>query len=366
MKTTLSLLITLMVTFGNCYADNSDASMQDMMKLLSKGLSKKQVMPVNIQLVGKNDYLLFERNAPLNRMTLHYGSEGTKKLSTNCVVRSISSNGLSKKREALNDVEMFKITKIYKTDNQYVAVGYEQNISNHSTHQAAIISVDKNGKTLWKNIVGTGKSYSEAMVKTSNNGYMIVGHDFIWQSADKSRGNYHVMVAKVNQKGKKVWTKHYSLDGSFAKGRNIEKTNDGGFIIIGETQSKAWIFKIDASGNKVWETFFDTPKTPDRAYAVHNNKQNGYIILGMSNGPGLGGDKSWIMKVNYSGKIEWNRHFHIGKPFDLQTVNQIKHDEFVVTGFLPFSKSIFFMNIDLDGGVVSENLVKLELMEINK
>lgn len=360
MKFFLSLLVTLNMTFIICYADNNETSMQDMMKRLSKGLSAKQVMPVNIQLFETDNYLFFERNAPLNRMTLHYGSEKTKKIGTNCVVRSVNSSGLSNKKNLLNNVEMFKITKLYKTDNKYVVIGYDQDMASHSTHQAVIMSVDRNGKTLWKTIAGTGKSYSEAMVQTSNNAYMVVGHDFIWQSADKSRGNYHVMVAKVNQKGEKVWTKHYSLDGSFAKGRNIEKTNDGGFIIVGETQSKAWIFKIDASGNKVWETFFDTEKTPDRAYAVHNNQQDGYIILGRSNGPGFNGDKTWIMKVNYSGKVEWSKDFEIGKPFDLQTINQIQPDEFVISGFLPFSQSIFFMNIDLNGIVISENIIKLE------
>ena len=366
MKRLLILLITFSITYVNTYADKTDASMQNIMKQLSTGLSKKQVMPVNIQLLEKNNYLLFQRNAPLNRMTLHYGSEETKKIGTNCIASSISSNGLSKALDVLNDIEMFKITKIYKDNNKHIVVGYEQNISSYSTHQAAIMAVDKNGKTLWKTIVGTGKSYSEAMVQTSSNEYMVVGHDFIWQSPDKSRGNYHVLVAKVNQKGEKVWSKHYSLNGGFAKGRNIEKTNDGGFIIVGETQSKAWIFKLDASGNKVWETFFDIKKTPDRAYAVHNNQQDGYIILGKSNSSSSIGDKSWIMKVNYSGKTEWSTHFEIGKLFetgqffDLETVNQIKPNEFVVTGFLPFSKSIFFINIDLEGNVVSKNTVKIE------
>lgn len=137
-------------------------------------------------------------------------------------------------------------------------------------------------------------------------------------------------------------------------------------LFFGETHGKAWIFKIDASGNKVWETFFDTTKTPDRAYAVHNNKQDGYIILGMSNNSGSNGDKSWIMKVNYSGKTEWNTGFEVGKLFetgqfsDLETVNQIKPDQFEVTGFLPFSKSIFFINIGLNGVIVSKNIVKIK------
>jgi len=196
MKRFLLLLVTLHMSFINCYADNNDSSMQDMLKLLSKGLSAKKVMPLNIQLTEQNRYLLFQRNAPLNRMVAHYGSEKTKAVTTNCIMQSISSDGLSKKKDILNNIEMFKITKIYKVDYKYIVVGYEQNMSSQSIHQAVVMLVDRDGKTLWKTIVGTGKSYSEAMVQTSNNGYMLVGHDFVWQSADKSRGNYLVMVAK--------------------------------------------------------------------------------------------------------------------------------------------------------------------------
>lgn len=361
LKRIFLLSIIFKILLINAYAENTEAAMQEMMKLLSKGLSEKKVMPVNIQIFGNDNYLLIERNAPLNRMVVHYGSDKTKKIDTNCIIRSVSSNGLSKNKDTLNNIEMFKITKIYKSENnKYIVVGYEQNMTKGPTHQAVVMLVDENGKILWKTIVGKGKSYSEAMVESLNKDYMIVGHDFIWQSADKSRGNYHVLVARVNQKGERLWTKHYSLDGGFAKGRNIEKTSDGGFVIIGETHDKAWIFKIDALGNKVWESFFDTPKTADRAYAISDNQKDGYIILGMSNGPGLNGDKSWIMKVSYSGKTVWSINFDIGKPFDLQTVKQIQPDEFVVTGFLPFTKSIFFMNIDIDGGVISEKVIKLE------
>ena len=356
----LVVFIMLCISFISCYAEDRDTSMKDMMNLLSQGLSVKKVIPINIQFMKKNKYLLFERNAPLNRMVVHYGSEKTKTISTNCVSSIISSNGILQKSEILNNIDMFKITKIYKVNAKYIIVGYEQNLTGYPIHQAAVMQVDSMGKTLWKTIVGEGKSYSEAMVKTLDSGYMIVGHDFIWQSADKSRGNYQVMVSKVDQNGTRIWTKHYSLDGSFAKGRNIEKTNDGGFIIVGETHSKAWIFKIDKLGNKVWETFFDTLKTLDFAYAVNNNFRNGYIILGKSNGTGFGKDKSWIMKVNYLGKVEWSTYFDIGEPCDLQTVNQTQVNEFSITAFLPWTQTILFMSIDAKGSIVSKHLVKVK------
>ncbi len=373
------LLIALQISFISCYANESDTaqelkqllskissenhennmSLEDAMMLLSKDLSEKRVTPINIQAIDQDSYLLYERDAPLNHMV----SKNANKTETHCIVKHISGDGVSKNISTLNNVDLFQITKIYKVDkNKYVAVGYEQDMTKRSTHQAVAMLIDETGKTLWKTIVGTGKSYSESVVQTHSGEYLVVGHDFVWENSNKDSGNYHVMVAKVDQQGKRLWTKHYSLDGRFAKGRNIEKTKDDGFIIIGETQDKAWIFKIDALGNKVWETFLDTPRTADRAYSIADNHQDGYIVTGFSNGIYPDNDKPWIIKINYSGKIDLNIPVSLPEPFMIQTVNQINSNEFMLTGFYPgaISNSSFFIKIDSDGKKVSEKIVKLK------
>lgn len=377
------LLIGLQISFISCYASEVDMSserkklvskisteknddnisLEDMVKLLSKGLSKKIIMPINIQAIDKDNYLLYERNAPLNRQSLHNGADKAKTIETNCIVKHISGDVVSKVINSLNNIDLFQITKMYKVaKNKYVAVGCEQNMTQRSTHQAAVILVDETGRTLWKTIVGTGKSYSEAMVETHSGDYVVVGHDFVWDNAEKNHGSYQLMISKVDQNGRRFWTKHFSPDGGFARGRNIEQTDDDGFVIIGETSSKAWILKIDALGNKVWETFFDTPRTADRAYSISDNHHDGYIIAGMSNGDGLDNDKSWIIKVNYFGKIDLNIPFFLNKPFMLQTASQLSSDEFMVTGFYPsaMSSNAFFMKIDLDGKKISEKVVQLK------
>lgn len=377
------LLIALLISFISCYAkqpdippelkqflsqtssekNNDNMSLEGAMKLLSKDLPKKKIIPINIQVIDKDNYLLYERNAPLNRQTLHYGTQNAKRIETNCIVKHINSDGVFKNINTISNVELFKITKIYKVEaNKYIVVGYEQDLTKRSTHQAAAMLIDGTGKTIWKTIIGIKKSYSEAMVETHSGDYIVVGYDWVTEIEDESRGNYQVMVAKVNSKGSKLWTKHYSPNGRFAKARNIEKTDDGGFVIIGETSNKAWIFKIDALGKKVWETFLDTPRIDDRAYSISDNKQDGYIIAGMSNGHGLGKDKSWIIKVDYSGKINFNISIGIKEPFMIQTVSQLNSDEFMITGFYPdaMSSNSFFMKIDLDGKQISEKIVQLK------
>ncbi len=373
------LLIALQISFINCYAaepkmpqelkqllskissknHENNMSLEDVMLLLSKKLSEKTVMPLNIQTIDQDNYLLYERDAPLSRMA----SKNTNKIETHCTVKHISNDGVSKNIHTLKNINLFQITKMYKVNNnKYIAVGYEQDITKHSIHQAVAMLVDETGKTLWKTIVGTTKSYSEAMVATYNDNYIVVGHDFVWDNPDKSYGNYQLMVSKVTKKGKKLWTKHYSTNGRFAKGRNIEKTKDDGFIIIGETQDKAWIFKIDAFGEKVWEVFLDTPKTADRAYAIADNHKDGYIIAGHSNGIYPDYAKAWIIKITYSGKIALNIPAPLQKHFTIQTVNQINSNEFILTGFYSSynSYSSFFMKIDSAGKKVSEKIVQLK------
>lgn len=373
------LLIALKISFISCYAvepeippelkkllskissenHENNMSLEDTMQLLSKSLSEKRVIPLNIQAIDQGNYLLYERDVPLNPMA----SKNTNKIETHSVVKHISNDGVSKNIHTLKNIDLFQIMKMYKVNNNnYVAVGYEQDITKRSTHQAVAMLIDETGKTLWKTIVGTDKSYSEAMVTTHSGNYIVVGHDFVWNNSNKNHGNYQLMVSKVNQQGKKLWTKHYSPNGRFAKGRNIEKTKDDGFIIIGETQDKAWIFKIDAFGKRVWETFLDTPKTADRAYTIADNHQDGYIVAGYSNGIYPDNDKPWIIKITYSGKITLNIPVPLQKNFTIQTVDQINSNEFMMTGFYSGynSNSSFFMKIDSDGKIVSEKIVQLK------
>lgn len=373
------LWIALSISFISCYAaepeipqelkqllskissedHKSSMSLEDITQLLAKSLSEKRVMPLNIQAIDQDNYLLYERDAPLNSMA----SKNTNKIETHCTVKHISNDGVSKNVHTLKNIDLFQIIKMYKVNtNKYVAVGYEQDITKRSTHQAVAMLIDETGKTLWKTIVGINKSYTEAMVTTYSGNYIVVGHDFVWNNSNKNHGKYQLMVSKVNQQGEKLWTKHYSPNGEFAKGRNIEKTKDNGFIIIGETQDKAWIFKINAFGKKVWETFLDTPRTTDRAYTIADNHQDGYIVAGYSNGIYPDNHKPWIIKINYSGKIILNIPVPLQKHFTIQTVNQINSNEFMLTGFYSGynSNSSFFMKINSDGKKISENIVRLK------
>jgi len=76
--------------------------------------------------------------------------------------------------------------------------------------------------------------------------------------------SYHhdIFVMKTNKHGDSLWHKTYG--GICAEGaRNIIKTSDGGFAIIGEkdcpnnsTDPSAYLLRLDANGDSLWVNIF--------------------------------------------------------------------------------------------------------------
>lgn len=102
------------------------------------------------------------------------------------------------------------------------------------------------------------------------------------------------------------------------------KTPDGGYIVVGSTQSNdgdvsgyqggidLLVFKIDKNGNKVWQKAFGGTGQ-DIASSVVAAPDGGYVIVGTTmsgNGDVVGshGDSdAWVLKINEQGNKLWQK-----------------------------------------------------------
>lgn len=116
-----------------------------------------------------------------------------------------------------------------------------------------------------------------------------------------------------------------NLGGSSADVANwVTVTSDGGYIICGNTESSdgdviinngerdVWIVKMDISGNIEWKNTYGGSSAEDAKHIVQTT-DGGYLFAGYTQSTdgdvagNHGGQDGWIVKLNASGEIEWQR-----------------------------------------------------------
>ncbi len=194
-----------------------------------------------------------------------------------------------------------------------------------------LIKTDALGNKLWdKTIGGNSLDQTACILNTSDGGYLVGGYSNSAISGDKSeasRGNYDYWIVKLDASGNKIWDKTYG--GSlFDNLTTMAKTMDGGYILGGYSNSGTsgeksqinkglndyWIIRINGSGAMIWERSFGG-SGEDNLESLIQTMEGGFILGGYSSS-GISGDKSevnrgggdyWIIKLDSSGNKLWDR-----------------------------------------------------------
>lgn len=141
------------------------------------------------------------------------------------------------------------------TDGGYIIAGTSENTLGPLGPNMCLIKTNSVGDTLWAKLYG-GQMIDECfdVKQTSDGGYIMVGKSFSFST----NGDYDVYVVKVNNQGIVEWSKTYggSSTNHNEIGYSISQTNDGGYIISGESMfgfgvglKNLYLIKTDSLGN---------------------------------------------------------------------------------------------------------------------
>ncbi|UWX55070.1 hypothetical protein NYZ99_20720 [Maribacter litopenaei] len=127
-------------------------------------------------------------------------------------------------------------------------------------------------------------------------------------------------------KGTVEWIKNFGGSGEDT-GQAIIQTLDGGYAILGFSNSvdgditdkelevhDYWLLKLDADGNLQWNKTYGGSKD-DRGQSLVQTFDGGYALTGYAmsdDGDGSvnnGFHDNWLLKLNASGDIEWEKSF---------------------------------------------------------
>jgi len=171
---------------------------------------------------------------------------------------------------------------VIETEDGYVvagalyAEGKEQDIY--------LMALDKNGDLVWaKNYGGDGYDEAYSIAHADGGGYLLTGR----------MDNGMLFVMKTDKNGNENWTKKYE-SGDYAAGNRITKTSDGNYTIVGtiakgSALDEVYLLKIKPNGELLWSKTYGMTGAinDDRGKWVEETSDGRYIIAGETEKTGL-------------------------------------------------------------------------------
>jgi hypothetical protein len=220
-----------------------------------------------------------------------------------------------------------------------------------------VIKLDASGTEQWQRTIGgNGQDELLCAFQTKDGGYILGGSSSsspssisnsiidekitasaktdLYSKSEKSRGNMDYWIVKLNRQGVIEWQKTYG--GEYADLlRSMEQTTDNGYILAGYSNSPIsgdkteanngsgdyWIIKLNDSGEIQWQKTYGA-EGDDQPYVIHQTADGGYIAGGNSNSTNVltplggivgNGTDFWALRLDTDGGVLWSKTFDFGK-----------------------------------------------------
>ena len=218
------------------------------------------------------------------------------------------------------------------SDGGYVITGYTQSYG-AGLHDVYLIKTNSNGSQQWqKTFGGITNDIGQCIQQTSDGGYIIVG-----LTDSYGLGIHDVYLIKTNSIGILQWQKTFG-GANDDIGNSVQQTSDGGYIITGDTQSfgsggrDVYLIKTDANGIQQWDKTFGG-SNDDVGWALQQTSDGGYFVAGFTESYGAGNKDVYLIKTDQSGNEQWSKTFggsndDYGRSFQLTP-----EGEYVIVGY---------------------------------
>ena len=216
-------------------------------------------------------------------------------------------------------------------DNGYIITGYTNSIGNGG-YDVWLIKTDVNGDEEWNHTFGG--QYSDTgndVQQTTDGGYIIVGNTESYGIGSS------IWLIKTDEFGNEEWNNTFSYGYEDNQGLSVDQTTDGGYIITGyglfivpSDHYNLVLIKTFFDGTEEWRQEFGDFTSWEQGYDVQQTQDDGYIITGYTSQ--YGGSDIWLIKTDKYGEEDWNKTFGIAEGGFGFSVQETKDNGFIITG----------------------------------
>lgn len=235
---------------------------------------------------------------------------------------------------------------------------------------------------IWqKTIGGSAGDFSNALEATSDGGFILGGYsnsNISGEKTENSKGGTDIWIVKIDASGNIIWQKTIGGSGNDTV-FSIKQTSDGGYIIGAASDSNIsgdktensrggldyWILKLNSSGAIIWQKTYGGAQPEFYAF-VDETTDGGYFVGGYSDSD-VSGDKTdptngqrdfWALKLDSSGTIIWQKSLG-GSLLELpSSAFQTPDGGFIIGGYS--SSGISGDKTEASRGVTDNWIVKLD------
>jgi len=192
---------------------------------------------------------------------------------------------------------------IQSSDGGYVVAGGTSSFGAGNADMY-VVKLDSAGNVIWTKTIG-GSNWDEAqsIIQSSDGGYVVAGKTWSFGA-----GSADMYVVKLDSAGNVIWTK--TIGGSNDdEAVSIIQSSDGGYVVAGWTGSFGaggadfFVVKLDSSGNVVWAKTIGGIGDDAWGNSIIQSSDGGYVVVGHTQSFGAGGVDMYVVKMDANGNV---------------------------------------------------------------
>jgi hypothetical protein len=188
------------------------------------------------------------------------------------------------------------------------AVAARRELSTTSLDYTWITAFTSDRQVRWqKQLPATGRGEPAAIAALPDGGLIVVGRHEV-TNRDPSR----TWVVRLDGSGTVIWDKLLGDPSEVRLGTAVVMLPDDGFAVAGAAQREGGralrLTRLSGDGTLLWDRAYGGEKR-DEAMGLARTADGGFVLVGSTMSRGAGKTNVWILKLDGSGMVIWDRVF---------------------------------------------------------